>query len=616
MKKVHLFQVNFTMGVGALTSNWIPYSAGCVWAYISQNEELMQHYTLAELHYRREPLEELLDRLDSPDVCGFSSYTWNINYNLIVSKAIKKKWPNCKIVFGGPGVENNTFNFFMRHPWIDSAITSEGEVSFENLLTDLATTGKIKKHYSSERIKDLNIPSPYLLGLFDDMVNDSDVLWSATLETNRGCPFSCTFCDWGGGIHTKIKKFPIEKVFAELEWMAQHKIEYLLIADANFTIFADRDLDIVKKIVDCRKTYGYPKTMNTSYNKNNSVKVIETVKLLQEHGLSRGVTLSVQSNTDSVLTAIKRKNMEMSKLGDIYDACNKQGIAYYTELILGLPEESFTTWKEGLCNALEFGCHGALDTYFLSILVNSELAQDVPKYGLKIKTFSFVHSGDESKIPESTSLIVGSNTMSTDDWMKSHMFGWMIINYHSYGWTQIITRYINLKHGVPFIKMYEDLYEYVQQSPLLSERFVQEIQMMKLFVESDESEIVALEKSWIELIKISKANVYLHDHRTEVLDTLDPWYRKWFVDEPQEFIDELVRYQRLFPIDSERSDSWQETFSFDIFPYLNKMLTNIEHSPVTFNISTVDTWKTKNNFNEYITYRARSGFPKHVFKKV
>ena len=43
---------------------------------------------------------------------------------------------------------------------------------------------------------------------------------SPMLETNRGCPFTCTYCHEGHSLITKVNYFSIERVFAELDYIA------------------------------------------------------------------------------------------------------------------------------------------------------------------------------------------------------------------------------------------------------------------------------------------------------------------------------------------------------------------------------------------------------------
>src|SRR5439155_22402978 len=104
-----------------------------------------------------------------------------------------------------------------------------------------------------ERLKDLDvIPSPILSNLF--LAYEGTPL--GIIETNRGCPYSCTFCDWGSNIASKIRKFSIERVFAELEWCAQHQIAGVMCADANFGVF-ERDVEIAQKVADLKRQYGF-----------------------------------------------------------------------------------------------------------------------------------------------------------------------------------------------------------------------------------------------------------------------------------------------------------------------------------------------------------------------
>ena len=70
------------------------------------------------------------------------------------------------------------------------------------------------------------------------------------IETNRGCPYHCTFCDWGTLIYSKIAKLPLERVFDEIDWLSRSGISDVMPADANFGIFADRDGQIGDRFPD------------------------------------------------------------------------------------------------------------------------------------------------------------------------------------------------------------------------------------------------------------------------------------------------------------------------------------------------------------------------------
>ena len=60
-----------------------------------------------------------------------------------------------------------------------------------------------------QTFRDLDeIPSPFLEGAFDSiMAANPQESWIGLWETNRGCPFRCTFCDWGSATAAKVTKF-------------------------------------------------------------------------------------------------------------------------------------------------------------------------------------------------------------------------------------------------------------------------------------------------------------------------------------------------------------------------------------------------------------------------
>ena len=70
----------------------------------------------------------------------------------------------------------------------------------------------------------MDFPSPYQMGVFNNIIkNNPDVLWSMTVETNRGCPHRCTFCDWGTVTYGKINKFGLNRVAEDIAWAEKIK---------------------------------------------------------------------------------------------------------------------------------------------------------------------------------------------------------------------------------------------------------------------------------------------------------------------------------------------------------------------------------------------------------
>ena len=376
MQNIYLFQPNFKLGSGNFLGYWIPYSIGCLWSYAQQSQIVKDNFECKDIIFRREDPNKLLARLDNPSVCAFSCYMWNWEYSKHIAKRIKEEYPECIIVFGGPQVTDRPEEekFFDNHPYVDVISLAEGEEAFMQMLESKAQNKPLEKIYSLPRLTELDIPSPYLEGVFDKIIADNPgVVWNGTLETNRGCPFACTFCDWGSLTYAKIKKFPEVKVMQEILWMAENKIDYLTIADANFGVFKDRDLEFTERLVELQEKYGYPKTLDATWYKNSSEDVLKIVKKFINSGLNRGITLSVQSMDMDVLGEIQRKNMEFSNLQHIFDICNQEQIPSYTELILGLPMETFDSWRKGLCDVIEMGQHNAIESWLAQLLENAHM---------------------------------------------------------------------------------------------------------------------------------------------------------------------------------------------------------------------------------------------------
>ena len=164
-KNVYLFQPEITSGPS--NEHYLPFSVGCIWSYANQFQEIQDNFDLKEIIWRRERQRDIIDRLDNPKVCGFSSYVWCENWNLTCAKKIKERWPDCLIIFGGPSVNKE----WTDHDFIDVAMFGEGEEAFYNLLKKHLNNEPLERFWNNPRQKDVgDYPSPYTAGYFDKIV--------------------------------------------------------------------------------------------------------------------------------------------------------------------------------------------------------------------------------------------------------------------------------------------------------------------------------------------------------------------------------------------------------------------------------------------------------------
>jgi tRNA A37 methylthiotransferase MiaB len=480
--KIAWVQPNFQQGPKEFNAHYLPYSAGVIWSYAKADPWVEQNFECTDMVWQRESVEPLACKLAQNDVVAFSTYVWNHQYNYTLARLVKQLNPQCLIVFGGPEPAVTDLDLFRKEPYMDLVVCFEGEITFRRLLKAFEhkhwqdipgllvnVDGNAVSTGAAQRIETLEeVPSPYLTGVFDKIIAENpDVEWNGTLETNRGCPFACTFCDWGSLTYNKVKHFGVQRVYDELEWMASHKCGFISITDANFGMFPERDNLIADKIIEVQEKYGYPKTFSVAWAKNQKREVVEIVKkLLDAPGFNQGLTLSVQSLDVDVLENIRRKNMEMNKLEEVFELCEQRNIPTYTELILGLPGETLHTWKDNFWKLFRMGNHTGLTVFQAQLLENAEmnlLQKKLFKITGQRVTDYFSGSYSNEHIEEGIDIITATKDMPFEIMLDAEIFSWYINTFHINGVSTLLSRLVYKYLKVDYSQFYEDLFEFLQQ---------------------------------------------------------------------------------------------------------------------------------------------------------
>jgi radical SAM superfamily enzyme YgiQ (UPF0313 family) len=513
-----------------------------------------------------------------PDVIGFSVYMWNEKISLAFAESLKKQSPGTLVVFGGPNVtleHPDRSRFFWRNPFVDKLVHRDGEYPFEEIIRTFIASGKdvsVVKNTAVDFTSSMvdgrlvlgseeaekrvgltpdkgtmdHIDSPYTTGTLDEFFADGEI---TLLETNKGCPFTCTFCQQGHSYYTKVRHFSTERVAAEIDYVARkvregkHEMSIMEFADPNFGMFP-RDKEVTTALRAAQDTYAYPKYIWSSTGKNRAELILENNAVLAPGSTS--LRSAIQSNNANSLVAIKRKNIKLESYQKIQDDMHKQGLGSVADLMLGLPEETVATHTEGILKLLdtevrEFAC---LQTIILNGTEMSDPAYR-EKYGIHTQHRVIPECygmydilGERKRVVEIEEIVVSTKTLSFEDYLTCRRLHLMIMIFHN-------TRILDF------------VYDIMKSLDVPRHRLVKRIfesqhagfgQLVDNFIEDTKSEIfpseaAILEQENIDAITYNKIfkhlSVAFFQKRDVIFEVLDEALREELRLEPA-VIDEIV----------------------------------------------------------------------------
>ena len=392
---------------------------------------------------------ELIDAVAEtpPDVLALSHYMWNANLSLQVIKKCKQYNPDLLVVMGGPNFTDDDPEwiswFFRNRSLVDLYIFGEGEESFFRFLKLLDESGgdweKVNEDrwpasfygydhdkgivihnpsYPVERLDLGMVPSPYLSGLLDPFLEQENL--SPIIETNRGCPYACTFCIWGQAVGSKLRQFSLDTVNQEIHYIAERVLnptKVLYVADANFGMLP-RDKEIAETMMHSRESKGFPLRLAASTAKNPTPHTLDMAETLSPIAI---MSMSLQSTDEKVLKFVGRNNIRIDKYDSIRQEATKRGIQTFCELIYGLPGESYDTFLKGLIDTTRSGQFVQLWEHHLLWGAEGSSKEHREKHGIvtafRVLADAFGDYGDIHSL-EYGEVVVGTNDMTLEDFLR------------------------------------------------------------------------------------------------------------------------------------------------------------------------------------------------------
>jgi radical SAM superfamily enzyme YgiQ (UPF0313 family) len=389
-------------------------------------------------------------REDPPDVFMATNYTWNEHLSLQLAGLAKRANPDTLVVFGGPNIPHEPerqLEFVRRHPEIDIYVQGEGDYLATEMVRRFLEADKSRDGLTAQELpsaiwrrpdgeivrsevmgrrRDLNdIPSPWLTGVLDEFFDGRLCpLW----ETNRGCPFTCTFCAQGTDYYTKVTYFDLERLKEEIQYIGRmiHErspsIPTLQVADPNYGMY-ERDVEISGYIGEVQKQYRWPIYINATTGKNRADRIIRSMEKV-----SGALILyqAVQTLDEDVLRNIKRQNIKLEGYEEILGALKARGMRSSSDLILALPGDTLKSHVASLSRLIDAGIN-RLQNFQCILLKGTELDRldSRARFGFETRHRSVQKSfgvyGEEQVI-ETEEIVVKTDTLSFEQYLTARAY--------------------------------------------------------------------------------------------------------------------------------------------------------------------------------------------------
>ena len=451
MKPLKIYLGDLTYDTVTISAESMPLNIGYVASYCKK--QFGNNVEISLFKYIKD-LEKAI-RESPPDILGLSNYVWGKNVSYEIIRMMSEIDPDVLNVWGGPNfpIDFPSQEKFMKEfPKIDIYVPVDGEIGFSNIVehalkvdskkdirqkvlskpidgcVSRGTDGKLQYTIPVIRIKKLDeIPSPYTTGILDKFF---DGKLAPMMQTNRGCPFHCTFCADGKDEVNQVNNFSTERVKEELDYIVKYKhkdTRNMIFSDLNFGMYP-RDQEIAKYISDLQIKHNYPDFIYISTGKNQKEKVINAIKTLKD---SMPLWMSVQSLDKNVLKNIRRDNISTDHMLALYPAIKAANLQTRAEVILGLPGEThenhMTTLRELIQARMD-----EIQVHTCMLLDGSEMGTPNERKKWKLNTKfrilqrDFAELSNGKKVMEIEEVVVSSEHMTFDEYVDLRILAFVI----------------------------------------------------------------------------------------------------------------------------------------------------------------------------------------------
>jgi radical SAM superfamily enzyme YgiQ (UPF0313 family) len=221
-------------------------------------------------------------------------------------------------------------------PHCDVLVVGEADELAEELFAHLRE-GRPRDEYRGGKPDLDRTPVPR----WDLYPNDRAIL--ASVQTSRGCPFECEFCDVIQYLGRRQRHKPVDRVLAELDVVYRHGYRAVFLCDDNLTVYRARARELLVALRDWNAGQTEGKVEFITQVSIDVARDEELLRLCAEAGLTRCFVGIETVNQDSLRETKKRQNVNVDAVASVRRFLDS-GIQVMAGMIVGFDHDDAGTF--------------------------------------------------------------------------------------------------------------------------------------------------------------------------------------------------------------------------------------------------------------------------------
>ena len=291
-----------------------------------------------EIHdeYIRGPADSVLQD-NTWDIIGISITANQVKHCLDIASQCKKLAPDAVVIVGGIGVENL---IHQNQDDIDVVFSGETEDTWPQFLEDFKQGSYTGMYKNISKPDMTRIPPPAW-----ELIKEDIPLYNAvSVQTTRGCPFDCSFCDVIYTYGRKPRSKTIDQVLQEIRKLYEMNVQMVFIADDNFAGNKTYAKELLTRLVDLNNSFANPIGFITQLD--ITIAQDEELLTLLANSNFLAVMIGIESvNEDSLKDLNKKQNIRIS-IPDAVQNIQSYGIVVLAHMIIGTDSDDLTVFQK------------------------------------------------------------------------------------------------------------------------------------------------------------------------------------------------------------------------------------------------------------------------------